>query len=115
MDPTTNCIDPNPPGTLVTINLKEYIPRTADPSVPLPLGMVQSTLENSITTTHPIANTEITTDNFSEDDAGLAQFHAYFRICELLSHGFETREAGLSRDDWLTLIANLLADTTNSI
>ena len=87
MDPTTNCINPNSNllGTLVTMNLKEYIPRTADPSVPLPPGMVQSTLENSITTTHPIANTEITTDNFSEDDAGLAQFHTYFRICELLS------------------------------
>ena len=64
MDPITNHINPNsiPPGTLVTMNPNKYIPRAADPSVPLPPGMVQSTLENSITTTHPIANTEITTD-----------------------------------------------------
>ena len=90
MDPTTNHTDPNsnPPGKLVTMDLKEYIPSTAEPSVPIPPGLVHSTLEQSIFTAHPIAAVEITTDNFLEDDAGLAQFHAYSCIQELLSHGF---------------------------
>ena len=117
MDPTTNLIDPNstPPGTLVTMNPKDYIPSTADPSVPIPPGLVHSTLENSILTTHPIVADEITTDNFSEDDAGLAQFHAYARIRELLSHGFISNDSNINSDDWLILVANLLADIVNSI
>ena len=117
MDPTNNLIDPNstPPGTLVTMDPKEYIPRTADPSVPIPPGLVHSTLEKSILSAHPIVAAEITTDNFTEDDAGLAQFHAYFRIKELLSHGFATEQSSPNNDDWLILVANLLTDITNSI
>ena len=115
MDPTTNLIDPNstPPGTLVTMDPKEYIPSTADPSVPIPPGLVHSTLEQSILTSHPIVALELTTDNFSEDDAGLAQFHAYSRIRELLSHSFAS--GPINNDDWLILTANLLADIVNSL
>ena len=117
MDPTTNLIDPNstPLGTLVTMDLKEYIPSTANPSVPIPPGLVHSTLEKSILSTHPIVATEITTDNFMGNDAGLAHFHAYARIKELLSHGFASDHGGLGNDDWLILVANLLADVVNSI
>ena len=115
MDPTTNLIDPNstPLGTLVTMDPKEYIPSTADPSVPIPPGLVHSTLEKSIFTSHPIVAKELTTDDFPESDAGLAQFHAYCRIKELLSHGFATGDC--NSDDWLVLVANLLADIVNSI
>ena len=117
MDPTTNRIDPNsnPPGTLVTMNPQDYIPRTTDPTVPIPPGLIHSTIEQSITTTHAIESPEISSDNFTDDDAGLAQFQAYCRIQQLLSHGFNLDRSGLDREDWLTLVANLLADITNSI
>ena len=117
MDPTTNLINPNsnPPGTLVTMNPQDYIPRTTDPTVPIPPGLVHSTIEQSITTTHAIIGPEISSDNFTDDDAGLAQFQAYCRIQQLLSHGFNLDHSGLDRDDWLTLVTNLLADITNSI
>ena len=79
MDPTTNHTDPNsnPPGTLVTMNPRDYIPLTTDPTVPIPPGLVHSTIEQSITTTHAIVGPEISSDNFTDDDAGLAQFQAY--------------------------------------
>ena len=117
MDPTTNLIDPNSTllGTLVTMDLKEYIPSTTDPSVPIPPGLVHSTLEKSIFTAHPIVAEEITTDNFVENDAGLAQFHAYARIKELLSHSFLSNDSNINNDDWLILVANLLTDIVNSI
>ena len=97
------------------MNPKDYIPSTADPSVPIPPGLVHSTLENSIFTAHPIVADEITTDNFSDNDAGLAQFHAYARIRELLSHGFVSDNSNITNDDWIILVANLLADIVNSI
>ena len=117
MDPNTNNNNPNinPPGTLVTMDPSTYIPSTADPTVPIPPGLIHSTIEQSITTTHAIVAPKISSDNFTDDDSGLAQFQAYCRIQQLLSHGFGLDHSGLDRDDWLTLITNLLADITNSI
>ena len=117
MDPNTTNLNPNinPPGSLVTIDPSRYIPHTTDPSVPIPPGLTISTIEQSITTIHPVTPNEIYAANFPDHDVGVAYYHAFKRVHEYLSHGFDSYSDDLpDRDDWLPIIASLLTHVHNS-
>ena len=79
MDPNTTDTNPNinPPGPLVTMDPSTYIPSTADPSVPIPPGLTISTIEESITSIHPIAPRPVVPGNFPSSDIGTAYYHAF--------------------------------------
>ena len=114
----TNTTDyDNPPGPLVTMDPSSYIPNTADPTVPLPPGLLVSTIEGSIQTTHPInLSTPLVVEDFPPSEAGFVLHTAFIRISEFFSHGFTvTGENTPDRDTWLTATAQILIDIHNSI
>ena len=118
MDPNTTNTNPNinPPGPLVTMDPSTYIPSTADPSVPIPPGLTMSTIEESITTIHPIAPRPVVPGNFPSTDIGTAYYHAFQRVHEYLSHGFSDFIDDVpDRDDWINITVSLLTHIHNSI
>ena len=118
MDPNTNNLNPdiNPPGPLVTIDPSRYIPSAADPSVPIPPGLTESTIEQSITTIHPVAAHPVVPGNFPSSDIGTAYYHAFQRVIEYLSHGFGDYTDGIpDRDDWINVVTALLTNIHNSM
>ena len=118
MDPNTTNTNPNinPPGSLVTIDPSRYIPSAADPSVPIPPGLTESTIEQSITTIHPVTAQHVVPTNFPSSDIGTAYYHAFQRVIEYLSHGFGDYVKGIpDRDDWINATTALVTNIHNSM
>ena len=93
-----------------------YIPSTADPTVPIPPGLTESTIEQSITTIHPVTAHPVVPNNFPSSDIGTAYYHAFQRVLEYLSHGFGDYTEGIpDRDDWINVVTAVLTNIHNSI
>ena len=84
--------------------------------MPIPPGLTISTIEQSITTVHPIATHPVVPGHFPATDIGTAYYHAFQQVHEYLTHGFSDSEDDLpDRDDWINITVSLLTHIHNSI